>query len=177
MNSDSEVNGYIGHYGLAKWWLDTITDDEKKYIVNRYRKYYPRSGPDSLLKGDPYIPKSSTRPSTASQYLNFLTSIFRNPEENSIARKISKKSLELATYLPDLDNALLWSIRLNYKARNTDTDALDTSIDAFIRQIKIAPEIAKQHKSAYPSLSLGKNEGYTQFVKFLEKQGNFFRSD
>jgi hypothetical protein len=77
MNSDSEVNGYIGHYGLAKWWLDTFTDDEKKYIVNRYRKYYPRSGPDSLLKGDPYIPKSSTRPSTASQYLNFLTSIFR----------------------------------------------------------------------------------------------------
>jgi hypothetical protein len=169
MNADSEIKGYIGHYRLVKWWLETFTDDEKKYIVNRYRKYHPRSGPDSLLEGKVYIFKSST----ASQYLNFLTSIFQKPDENSIARKISKKSLELATYLPDLDNALLWTIRLNYKARNTVTDALDISIDACLRQIKIAPEVAKQHKSRYPTLTLGKHEGFTQLVKILEKQGNY----
>jgi hypothetical protein len=153
MNTNSKINGYIGHFGLAEWWLETFTDDEKEYIVNRFRKYHPRSGPNSLLEGDAYIPKSSTRPSTASSYLNFLTSIFQKPGENSIARKFSKKSLELATYLPDLDNALLWTIRLNYKARNSISDALDIAINACHRQIKIAPEIAKQHKSDYPYLS------------------------
>ena len=85
MKPTPEIRGYIGHYGLAEWWQETFTADEKEYIVDRCRRYHSWSGPDSLLEGDVFISTiKSTRPSTVSDYLNNLISRFRKPGENTI---------------------------------------------------------------------------------------------
>jgi hypothetical protein len=170
MTEKPKIGGYIGYYGLENWWLTTFTGDEKKYIVERFRKYHPRSGPESLLQGNVIVIEKSTLPGTPSSYLNFLTFIFRKPEENSIARRMAQKALEGATTIWDLDHALMWTIRLNYKMRDKVPGALDIAIGACKRHIDIAPEIAKQHKADFPSLSLGIHEGFSLLVKILEKR-------
>jgi hypothetical protein len=172
MEESSTHSGYLGYYGLIDRWLNTFTEDEKKYIVERYKKYHPKAGPESLLNGSVFImPGYEDKPS---HYLNFLTSIFREPKENTIARKIAQKSLELAQNTHDLYWALMWTIILNYKARKSIPGTLDIAISACKRQIEIAPLIANQHKIKYPHVPLGHHVGYEQLVKILERQHNYF---
>ncbi len=173
LDTQAQVKGYIGHFGLTEWWSKSFTNDEKKYITERYKKYHPRSGRNSLIEGDIFIPKSSTRPTTVTSYLNFLTSIFRKPEENAIARRINQKSLESASFLDETHEALKWAIRLNFKARNSISNALDLTIESCRRQIELAPEIALLHKTKHPLLSLGEHEGYTRLVKILEERHDY----
>lgn len=169
MESTKQIRGYIGYFGLTEWWIITFTEDEKKYIIERYRKYRPRSGPESLLEGNVYVTPSTN----VSSYLNFLTFIFRKPNENTIARKINKESLKSATDINNLDSALYWAIILNYTARNTVPDALELTIDACLRKIELAPKISKWHRAQFSSIPLGKHEGYSRLAKIYEAQHKY----
>ena len=121
-----------------------------------------------LFEGTPFIPKRSTH-NNVSFFLINLTSWFRKPTENHIARRIALKAYELAKDIDDVNSALSWMIRLDYYVRDTEPGTLDLVIECRKRQIKIVPSVIKKHKKEYPSLNLGKYEGYTRYVSHWKK--------
>jgi hypothetical protein len=171
-NDIPKIRGYIGYFGLSGWWIKTFTEDEKKYIVERYKRYHPRLGADSLLQGDALAAEYYT----ASSYLNFVTSIFKKPNDNTIARKIAKKALELAKEPYELHQALKWTIIHNYKVRDKEPGALDLVISACKQQIQNTPRYMIEFRKRYPSLSFRDHEGYIYLVKILEKQKKYLEA-
>ena len=169
MSMDQKVDGLIGHFCLAEWWISSFTEHERKYILYRVRTW--RAGPDALIKGDMSFLKSSDPAS----FLNNLTFSLRRPEDNSIARRVAQKALETATEPRDIHSALLWTIRLNYYVRDSVPGALDIAIAACKRQIELAQTIADKHRINYPSgkIPLGEHDGYAHLVKILEKRHEY----
>lgn len=87
-----DVNGFIAHYGLKEWWLNTFTDTEQNYIDE---KYQPMGlPPHTLTRGK----QTSSKPST--QFLNELSTWFKNAYDSSIAERIHKKIVELGNANP-----------------------------------------------------------------------------
>ena len=168
----SRIRGFIGHFGLSDWWIKTFTEDEKQYLIERYRRFHPRLGADSLIQGDAL----GANHYTSSSYLNFVTSIFKRPNENAIARKIARKAVELAKEPFELHEALKWTIIHNYKVRDIELGALALVISACKRQIQNTPGYIVEFRKKYPNLSFRDHEGYTYLVKILEKQKNYLEA-
>jgi len=82
----SEVNGEIGYYDLAAWWLQTFTKAERTYIEARYRPISV-GGELSLTEGN-LIGSTIDDPAI---FLNALASWFRKAEDKSIADRIRAK--------------------------------------------------------------------------------------
>jgi hypothetical protein len=170
MNDSPKVAGIIGYYGLSEWWFSTFSEEERNYINYQVRSM--RAGPNALIEGTPWINPDTSRYGV-SFFLNNLTFWFRHPKDNSVARRIALKAYELADDLDNISAALGWIIRLYYPVRETVPDAFDLVISSCQHHIGIAPLLADRHKINYPSLSLGKHEGYNRYVIILEKQGQY----
>jgi hypothetical protein len=171
MKDKQKIHGFIGMFGLADWWLNTFTEEEKRCILYRVRNW--RIGPNVLLEGDfSWMGKiPSTRPSTASSFLSLLA--FNLRRDHSIARRIALKASELAENVEDIYDALGWLIRLYYPVRNSVPEALDIVIASCKHSIALAPLLAYQHRKEYPRLGLGKHEGYNRYVIILEKNHDY----
>lgn len=86
----SDIKGYIGYFGLADWWLDTFTSNERQIIERQYQPI--GQPPHALTQGD--IGYMST---TVDIFLNSLKTWFHKPEFSSIEARIEKK-------IDDLEN-------------------------------------------------------------------------
>jgi len=159
------IEGPIGYFGLADWWLATFTEAERKYIDATTES---PTGGGPLTKG--HISFSS---GTAAQLLSALATNFYKPPDRRIARLMLAKAEELAKAAGntlDLHYTYMGMIKTYYSDRDTDPAALDATISACERQIDIAPEAAQAWSLEYPNEPLPAHTGFTQLAVIREKQ-------
>jgi len=84
----SDIKGYIGYYGLADWWLDTFTSNERQIIDRHYQPI--GQPPHALTQGD--IGHVSM---TVDIFLNSLKTWFHKPGFSSVEKRIEKKIEDL----------------------------------------------------------------------------------
>lgn len=88
LKGSPKVAGPIGYYGLAEWWLATLTEDERQYIESASNS---PTGGGSLTEGE--ISYSS---GSAARCLSGLATNFYKRQDRRIARLILSKAEELA---------------------------------------------------------------------------------
>lgn len=162
------IEGPIGYFGLAEWWLATFTEAERKYMGSASES---ATGGGSLTEG-----RISYTSGTAAQFLSGLATNFYKPQDRRIARLMLAKAQELAKAagnVLDLHFVYAGMIKTFYADRDNDPEALDLAIAACEEQIALAPEAAKAWSREYPEEPLPAHTGYTQLAIIREKQRNF----
>lgn len=193
----SKVMGKIGLYMLSDWWLTTFTEEEQRYIAEKYQPI--GASENSLIKGE-FQPGGTER---ASQLLWGLATWFRSKDDFTLACRILKKAEELSSNPIDAHFTYSGMIQIYYPMRGVELEALTKVIEACQAQIDIASTVARcmreEHAKTtislsrpfqYSSLSdisdseveatlkglnysLPSHSGYEQLAIILEKQGDF----
>jgi len=84
---EQNVEGLILYYDLVEWWYTTFTEDEKKYIDDRFQPMNQRA--HTLTTGT-FLKKEGEIIDTAS-FLNSLGTWFRSKSDTSILKRIHEK--------------------------------------------------------------------------------------
>lgn len=92
---NQKIEGYIGYYGLADWWLSEFTEEERQYIVDRFRPMGTGSGGSSLIKGKIASLEDTFGEHPVTLFLSGLAGWFRSKADSHIAERINKKMREL----------------------------------------------------------------------------------
>jgi hypothetical protein len=162
--SKPKVQGAIGYYRLADWWLDTLSPSERQTIEKRY---------GNITQGD-YRPgiKPATGPVTATDFLTGVASSLK-ANERHIARRILRHAEPLSSNAPVLDRHFLYSqmIEANYRERDNDPSAYDEAIYACEQQIKLSRQAANEFRKQFSSSDLPRHRGYEQLAIIREKEG------
>ncbi len=163
----SKVNGIIKYLNLEQWWLDELSDEERKAIL---KAYSPLGNKKSITEGDIL--------SSSQSQLHFFWGLigwFNKPELRHIAYKVIGKAETLINdQSPPLDIHFLYGAKLEvcYKERDLRPNGLELAIQACEQQIENAPSAAKAFKDQHGS-DLPAHKGYTQLAIVLEKQKNY----
>ena len=165
--SSKRIQGSIGYFGLAEWWLSAFSDDERHHIQSVFQPIGASS--DSLTSG-----KILDTNETVVRFLGSMATWFNKEEDRAIAHKILDKAIELSSNAPVIDVHFLYQqmIQTYYKDRD-DPEYLEKAMDACRRQIDLAPEAARAFRAEYGESTLPVHKGYTQLAIILEKQGRF----
>jgi len=168
--SNPQIGGYIGYFGLNGWWLSTFTASEREYIEDTFRPLGTEPGQGILAEG-----KIASTSFTAGSLLGNLAGWFKKrPEDLDLGIRIVTKTEECALADEDilsLHFAYQERIQLNYRWRKENGGALDAAISACQQQIAISPRAADAFRSEYPGQALPMHTGYEQLAIVLEKQG------
>lgn len=173
-DAQKSAGGYIGYYGLNDWWLSCFSEDERDYIVNTFESLVlGGGGRDYLIEGN--IDSSNKSPS---HFLYEIASFFYKKEDRNIGFSFLEKAEELLDVNCDiLDFHFLYSnkIKLYYKHREIEADALATAIEACKQQIAIAPEAKKAflNSDLYKDTQLPAHVGFKQLAIIEEKRKNY----
>ena len=168
LKGKKRVKGSIGYFGLEDWWLSAFSEDERRYIQQKFQPL--GSSGDSLTSGE--IRYTSQ---TAVSLLTALAGWFSKEKDRYIAHKILQKAEELAesgTHVLDLHFLFMEKIKIYYKDRDKPR-YLEEAINACKQQIKLAPKAATSFRSEYKNSPLPSHTGYEQLAIILEKQKNF----
>lgn len=165
-----KIQGEIGYYGLADWWLETFTEDEQKHIDDTFAPF-SSSGPiHRLIRGDIQY---STQP--IGLFLSGLAGWFsRTDRDRDIARRILAKAVEVMDPKKDIWGAHFTYqtlIETWYRDRDSLPNALEEAIKACHGQIALAPQAARAWKREYPDRPLPGHVGFKQMTIILDKQG------
>ncbi|MGD8307722.1 MAG: hypothetical protein PVF17_13775 [Ignavibacteria bacterium] len=164
-----EIIGEIGYFGLSEWWQNEFSDDEREYIVDKYKPL--GLGNKSLIEGDIYSTSQS-----AIGLLSGLASWFNSEKDRTISYRALAKAESLLKDNSDiLDVHFLFNCKINiyYRHRNIDSDALDIAMEACRKQIEIAPKAKEAFTNNFKTDSLPSHRGYEQLSIIEEKLGNF----
>jgi hypothetical protein len=164
----NKIKGSIGHFGLADWWTNTFTEQEREYIINTFKPLGDTS--DSLTNGDIEWTSQS-----AVSLLGNLSQWFKKEHDKTIGFRLIKKAEELVTNSTDiLDIHFLYlnKIQLYYRFRD-DGENLSTAIVACKQQIEISPESKKAFKKEFKGEPLPSHTGFEQLAIIEEKRGNY----
>lgn len=84
--------GALGQFDLWDWWYETFTDDERRYIIEKYTPFgnYP-VGQSVLTHGNISIEHPR-------QFLSSTAMWFNNPSGFSIAKKFMDKGADLFNF-------------------------------------------------------------------------------
>jgi hypothetical protein len=93
MDKQGKVGGIIAFYGLQEWWFSSFSNDEREYIDSRYQPM--GVSPHILTRGKIYDLQQP-----APEFLNGLSTWFRNNNDSSIAERIHRKLTELGKEYP-----------------------------------------------------------------------------
>ena len=107
------IKGEIGYFGLEEWWLSVFSDDERRYISQRYQPL--GSSGDTLTSAN-----ISYTSQTVVGFLQNLASWFSGKNDRPIGYKILAKVEELADdKTPVLARHFLYQtkLELHYKDR------------------------------------------------------------
>ena len=168
-----KVEGSIGFFGLADWWLNSFTESEREYIEQKFKPMTtgaPNNRP--LTQG-----KILSTSQTASGLLCGLASWFKKPEEFSIGRRIAEKSIELSgSNILDRHFAYQQMIEICYNSRGNEASAMDLAIQTCELQIALAPQAAEAFRKKYIGQPLPRPVGYEQLAIIREKEKNYFEA-
>ena len=167
-NSNKKVEGEIAYFKLQKWWLNSLSKEERRIILSIYKPL--STGQVSLTKGKIY---STTQ--TSIGFLTGLSSWFKKPEYRTIGYKIIKKAEELISKnskILDLHFLYYSKILTYYRNRDNDNFALPKAIEACEQQISISVE-AKRSFIKNIGEQLPIHTGYKQLCIIMEKQKNY----
>ena len=89
----NKVDGKIAYYGLQEWWFSSFTENERAYIDDRYQ---PMGAPPHTLTIGKYLESRQPAP----EFLNGLSTWFRNSKDSSIAERIHQKLNEISIKNP-----------------------------------------------------------------------------
>lgn len=92
---NQKIEGDIGFYGLADWWLSEFTEEERQYIVDRYKPMGTGSGESHLIKGKITSIEDNFGDHPVTLFLSGLAGWFRSKADSHIAERINKKMREL----------------------------------------------------------------------------------
>lgn len=168
-----KVKGDIGYHQLEEWWFSTFTDNERKYITEKYQPMGMGEETETknhLTEGDISWTSAST-----SNFLNGLSSWFTGPNDRVIGRKIGEKAKEEALKSKDpldMHFALSSLITLYYRDRD-QADYYDKALAYCRAQIKIQTVAAKAFLKEYPKQPLPSHVGYEQLAIVLEKEKRY----
>ncbi len=166
--SKRRIKGNIGYFGLADWWLSAFTDEERRYIRERYQPLGFSN--DTLTSGD-----ISYTSQTSIGFLSGLAGWFVKAGDRAIAYKILEKAEELAKEVtPVLDHHFMYQTKLELYYKERDKPGyLEKAIEGCLQQIELAPQAADAFRAAYKGSPLPGHKGYRQLAIILEKQANF----
>jgi hypothetical protein len=100
------IQGEIGYFKLADWWMTAFSDSERKHIESIFQPISTfQSIGSSLTSG---VINSTTE--TAVGLLSALAGWFQKPEDLTIAQKILNKAMELSKDAFVLDNHYLYPL-------------------------------------------------------------------
>ncbi len=162
--------GLIGYFGLSEWWESEFSDEEKVKILKTYQPL-GMSGPESLLYYNIYESSHSEL-----KFLTILSGWFDNQNDRNIARKIITKAGEFANdsgNILDLHFYYLAQININYKERESSSEALNQAIEFCKKQIEIAPGVKEAMIKEYNDGFLPSHSGFKQLAIIEEKNGNY----
>lgn len=164
------IQGQIGYFKLADWWVTAFSDTERKHIESIFQPISTVQASGSPLTSG--VIQSTTK--TAVGFLSALAGWFQKPEDRTIAHKILAKAMELSKDASALDNHFLFQtvIQANYRDRDNE-ESLEAAIDACLKMISLAPEAARAFKAEFPKQQLPSHKGYEQLAIIYEKQGRF----
>ena len=165
-----KIEGAIGYFGLADWWLSTFSECERERIESLYRPM-GHSSPRPLTQGQ--IILTSQRPA---QLLWALAGWLQKPPDRLLARRVLAEALELAEAEGDvLDQHFTYQAMIDtfYRDRDTDAEALETAITACESQIALAPKAALAFRGEYSDSPLPAHRGFQQLAIIREKQRNY----
>ena len=170
-----KVKGDIGYHQLEEWWFSTFTDNERRYIIEKYQPMgmggdEETDGKNHLTEGD-----ISWTSASASNFLNGLSSWFTGPNDRVIGRKIGEKTKEEALKSKDpldMHFALSSLITLYYRDRD-QADYYDKALAYCRAQIKIQSVAARAFLKKYPKQPLPSHVGYEQLAIVLEKEKRY----
>jgi sulfur relay (sulfurtransferase) DsrC/TusE family protein len=162
------VGGYIAFYGLVDWWLSEFSEEERRYIDERYDFFGAGGSGPSFASGEVYGSSGTAGKILWAHGHNFI----RDAEDRTIAERILLKaaSVEDAT-LQDRHFAFMGLVKAYYKDRDAKPDSLRNAIRACESQIAIAPEVAREMRREYPESPLPKHIGFEQLAVIREKRG------
>lgn len=161
------IKGTIAYFSLQDWWLNELTDEDRKIIQATYQ---PMGG-GSLTKGN--IGETSQ---TAVGLLSGMISWFSKSETRSISYKLINKAEDLITEkTKPLDIHFLFNskIEITYKDRDSSPEGLNLAIKSCEQQISISELSAKELMGKYTNSPLPSHRGYTQLAIILEKKHNY----
>lgn len=180
------INGQLGYYKLADWWLSTFTASEREYIEQVYQPLGDRTGGRSLTQG-----KITSADKRSNRLLWGLAGWFKKTSDRPIAHRILAKAEELALVESDvigLHFTYSQMVQVYYKDRDTDSSAFAAAVEACEKQIAIAPQVIKALRQeakandkqlrsilksdSFPKASfvLPSHVGFEQLAIILEKQ-------
>lgn len=160
-----KVGGLIEYYDLKDWWLNELSNDERKIIRNMYMPM----GQNGLIDEGKVYSNSQSK----LVFLGVLAEWFKKKEYYSVAKKIlneGEKIIKQSKDVLDLHYFCLSAIRVYYANREEDEEALNKAIEYCKLQISLAEKVKKALKKEYSSHSLPCHTGYQQLAIIYEKQ-------
>ncbi len=175
----AKQGGLIAGLGLWEWWHSAFTNDERKYIE---QKYDP-DGDKGLTRGNA---GAAHQPAG---FLVILSSWFTRSDERHLATRMLEKADSIVGD-DILGRHAVYSQMIDayYAQRTTQSGALDAAIAACERQIAIAPEVWRRMVSDAEERARKLSEfwgekrevvfqppshrGFQQLAIIREKQGN-----
>ncbi len=168
-NKKNKVSGEIGYFGLSEWWLSEFTNEERNYILKKFQPL--GSDENSLVDGD-----ISYTSQTALGFLSGLVSWFDNEKDRKIAYRILRKAEELideTCNIIDVHFHYQNKLKIYYKDRDKDINALNQAIEACKKQIEIAKEVKTAFLKEFDNDPLPGHVGFEQLAIIEEKHKNF----
>ena len=167
--------GTTGHSAnLLVWWHTEFTPEEQSYILARYKPMVMGGAGDSNL--DPIIRPDGSLGLISS--LAVLSTWFLSEDDIPLARRILAKSVERQESETGsfVDRHFIYGhmLKVYYRDRNRDGNALALAIQTCEKQIAIAPQVIREMKKEIMwDGHLPAHGGYTQLAIILERNKDY----
>ncbi len=145
---------------VLDWWQSAFTEEERQKIL-------------VVFGVDIFEPDETFRES-----LWTLANWFLSHKENlPLARKLIDKALDVGEgrsgEIADRHFAYSTAIKIYYRLRNLESDALALAIQACEDQIALAPQVAIAMRHEWPNQSLPRHLGYEQLAIIRHKEKGY----
>lgn len=182
LSKSKKVGGDIKYFGLTDWWLNDLTEDDRITIRYIYKPFgmvanqcidEGKSGNINEIIPDTHM---KDKCKTKFSFISTLITWFEKPEYYNIAQKIINLAEQnLHTNKRILDEHFYYShcIKVYYRNRNNDPEALHKAIEYCKKQISISKECKMAFENNETFGFLPAHIGYKQLAIIYEKQNEY----
>lgn len=174
-NKIQTVGGDIKYFGLTDWWLNDLTEEERQIIRDTYKPFGMSLGGEV---NDHVIDEGEIGGSGKNKFsfISVLISWFEKPEYFEIAKKIinlAEQNIDTNKDILDEHFYYLHCIKVYYRNRDNDPDALNKAIEYCNKQISISSKSKIAFLKNKDFGFLPSHTGYKQLAIIYEKQKEY----